>query len=211
MVRIGAVCDYVVVMDDRDIDVCVLMLAIDAAARNEVQRKMRAIAEQGDSSGPVGLTAMLREAVALLRQVEGSWTHAGAYNHTPMPASEAEPKFALAAHRARSRFTHEIIRAYAGSTTTTDAPEPPHREGVPGIVVVTLVVAARRELADISDVRSRAELEGALDALAAIDPGDFVAMEVIWSPADEREAVSAEAIEERYPELVRLEGMSGHA
>jgi uncharacterized membrane protein len=191
-------------MDDRDIDVSVLQIGIHAAARALVQSKMREIAERGDTSRPDGLVEMLRETISVLRQAEESWTHAAAQNHSPMPAQEAEPKFALAAHRARSRFQHELIRAYAGDTATRTAPPIETPKDGDAVVVVTLVVAARVELADVSDVRDRAELERALAALSKLDPGDFVAMEVIWSPADERERMSAAQVEARYPELVRL-------
>lgn len=190
-------------MDPRPIDVSVLMLGIDASARERVQGAMRAIAERGDTSRPEGLVRMLREALDVLRGAEDAWTHAGAQNHLPMPPSEAEATFVAAAHTARSRFQHELIRNYAGTTTTESAPAIARRAG-DGVVVVTLVVAAKVELTDVADVRDRAALDRAMDALARIEPADFVAMEVIWSPADEREHVSADAIERRYPELVRL-------
>jgi uncharacterized membrane protein len=189
-------------MDDRPIDVSVLMLGIDADKRAEVQSAMRKIAERGDSSRPDGLVKMLGEAIVVLKSARGSWTHAAAQNHSPTPANEAEPKFRQAAHTARSRYPKEIIRNYAGSVATHDAKLPP--SSAPGVVVITLVVAARRELADVGNVRDLAELERALDALGAIDPGDFVAMEVVWSPADENDRASVEQIEQRYPELVRL-------
>lgn len=191
-------------MDTRDIDVSVLMLGIDAAARTTVQQAMHEIAERGDSSSPAGLVRMLRQAIAVLRGADEAWTHAGAQNHRPMPASDAEPAFQRAAHTARARFEHELIRSAGGKVTRKAAPDIVEREGVRGVVVVTIVVAARVELADIVDVRDRSKLERALDALSAIDPRDFVAMEAIWAPADEREVVSAEEIEARYPELVRL-------
>jgi uncharacterized membrane protein len=191
-------------MDDRDIDVCVLMLGVDAEGRTRVESAMKRIAEKGDSSRPDGLVKMLREAIGVLRAERASWTHAAAENFSPMAPQDAEPKFAAAAHRARSRFAHELVRNYAGETRTKKAPEnlpPPSAES---IVVVTLVVAARRELGDVNDVRDVGALERALDELAAIDAGDFAAMEVIWSPADERDRPSVADVEARYPELVRL-------
>ncbi len=191
-------------MDARPIDVTVLMLGIAAGARARVQGAMRAIAERGDTSGPDGLVRMLREAIDVLRGAEAEWILGGAQNHLAMPPAEAEPKFALAAHTARSRFEHELIRNYGGATTKEAAPAVAPDASSDAVVVVTIVVASRAELADIANVRDRAELDRALSALASLDPRDFVAMEVIWSPADERETVSAAAIERRYPELVRL-------
>lgn len=187
------------------IDVTVVMLGIDARARAEVQTAMRAIAERGETSRPDGLVAMLRDALAVLRRAAASWTHAGAEDHAPMPPAEAEAAFRSAVHRARSRFEHELIRNYEGTTTRRSTPPlPPAREQDPGVVVVTVVVAARCELIDVRDVNDRAALDRAFDALAALSPRELVALEVIWSPADEHDHASAAQIEARYPELVRF-------
>lgn len=192
-------------MDERPIDVSVVMLGLDATARREVQAAMDQIASTGDTTTPAGLVRMLREAIAVLLAVPDAWTHAAAENHAPMPSEEAEAKFSLAAQRARGRFEHELVRAHAGDVVRPAAPPLPAQPDVPGVVVVTLVVAARRALRDLLDARDRAALEAALGALAAIDPGDFVAMEVVWSPADPRERVAVETLEANHPELVRLD------
>lgn len=191
--------------DERPIDVCVLMLGIDANARPEVQHAMNDIASSGDTSSPTGLVQMLREAISVLRGVEASWTHAAALSSSPMPAAEAETRFVEAAQSARARFEHELIRNVDGHTTTEPTPELPDRADVPGVVVVTLVVAARGELRDVSNARERGELASAFDALVSVEPKDFVAMEVIWSPAAEEDRATVAQIEAKYPELVRLE------
>ena len=190
---------------ERPIDVCVLMLGIDADARPEVQRAMNDIASSGDSGTPAGLVQMLREAISVLRGVEASWTHAAALNASPMRAAEAETRFVEAAQGARARFEHELIRNVDGHTSTSPTPELPDRSGVPGIVVVTFVVAARGELRDVGNARDRGELASAFDALVAVEPKDFVAMEVIWSPAAEEDRATEAQIEAKYPELIRLE------
>lgn len=186
------------------IDVSALMLGIDSTARAEVQRAMNDIAESGDTGSDEGLVQMLREAISLLRGVTRSWTHAGAINALPMPPEEAEEHFAAITNRARSRFDDELIRNVDGETTRKAAPQLPPSD-VPGVVVITLVVAAHRELADVRDVRNAGQLSTAFDALAALDPHDFVAMEVIWSPADDRDRATVSEVEEKYPELTRLE------
>ena len=185
------------------IDVSALLLGIDATARAEVQAAMNELAARGDTATNEGLVQMLREAIALLRGVERAWTHAGAQSFSPMPAPEAEARFVELTQRARARFEHELIRNADGSVTEKAAPPLPASDE-PGVVVVTVVVAARRELADVQDVRDREQLALAFDALAAIEPKDFVAMEVIWSPADERDRASAAMVEAKYPELSRL-------
>lgn len=189
--------------DERAIDVAVLMIGIDASARTTIQSAMVQIASSGDTSSRGGLVQMLREAVAALRVVEGKWTHAGGWNASPMPPAEAEGTFGEAAHRARSRFEHELVRNFDGETVRRAAPDrPPSDE--PGCVVVTFVVAARRELRDAAP-RDRASFALALDDLCSIRNEDFVAMEVIWSPADPKDRMSLAAMEERYPELFRVD------
>lgn len=188
--------------DEAPIDVAVLMLAFDEAARAAIQTRMDAIASEGDTRSPAGLLAMLRDAIAVLRDHAGAWTHGAAENASPMPPAEAERRFVEAAHRARSRFDVEVIRNFDGSTTREAAPDLPDTDA-PGRVVVTFVVAARRELRDAKE-RTRASIEAALDDLAALAPADFVALEVIWSPADAKDRMSLDAMTERYPELFAL-------
>lgn len=192
-------------MDERPIDVSVVMLGIDDRARAGVQRTMDEIASHGDTTTPAGLVQMLREAIAELRGVEGSWTHAASENTAPMAPEKAEEVFGRAAERARSRFDTETVRAYAGETVRHAPPDDlPEHPTAPGVVVVTLVVAARRELHGAASATDRRQIELALDELAAIDPGDFVAMEVVWSPSEDRDRASVEEIERKYPELARL-------
>jgi uncharacterized membrane protein len=185
------------------LDVSVVVLALHERARVRVQAAMRAIAERGDSGGPAGLVSMLRASIAALRDAADAWTHAGAVDHAPMPVAEAEAVFRAAAHRARARFEHELIRNADGTTTTRPGPRlAPTDE--PGAVVVTLIVAARVELVDVRDVRDRSALGRVLAALSALEPRDLVALEVVWSPADERDRASVADVEAHYPELVRL-------
>lgn len=183
------------------VDVAVLMLAFEDTARAAIQRAMDDIASDGDTGSDAGLVAMLREAIEMLRSHGDAWTHAAVVNASPMPSPQAEAKFEAAAAKARSRFEVEVVRNADGETTRTDAPDlPPTDE--PGRVVVTFVVAAERELKDAE--RSRAGVDAALDGLLAITPDDFVALEVIWSPADENDRMSLDEMTERYPELFAL-------
>jgi uncharacterized membrane protein len=183
-----------------EIDVGVLKLGIDAAARDEVQAAMDEIARSGDTGGPEGLLRMLREAIAVIRGVEDAWSHGAVQSSAPMPPQEAEARFEAAAQDARGRFDDEVIRASGGRVETR--PGGPLSPSVdPSMVVVTFVVAARRELPDI-DVIDRGGFAFALDELAALRPEDFVALEVVWSPADPADRPSVTEVERNYPELV---------
>lgn len=185
------------------IDVTALMLGIDAQARPEVQRAMNDIAEMGDSGSPAGLVQMMREAIAVLRGVRRHWTHAGVENARPMPEAKAEGRFVALTEKARSRFEDETIRNANGVITRSDAGPLPASD-VQGVVVVTLVVAARRELADVANVRDGDALDRAFDGLMGVGADDFVAMEVIWSPSDENDRATVAMVESKYPELTPL-------
>lgn len=182
-------------------DVAIIKLGIDAAARAEVQGAMNAIASSGDTSSPAGLVQMLREAIAVLRGVEDRWTHAAVENNAPMEPAEAERRFGAAAQDARTRFETEVIRATEGEVTRKGAELPP--SDAPSMVVVTIIVAARRELRDVGSI-DRASFGLALDDLVAVTPEQFVAMEVVWSPADANDRPPVDEVERNYPELVRL-------
>ena len=119
-----------------------------------------------------------------------------------MPPADAQARFHEAAHKARSRFEHELVRNFAGHTTHAPTPDLPDSDD-PGRVVVTLVVAARRELRDATG-RDLASLLAALDDLAALTPEELVAMEVVWSPAAEKDRMSLASMRSLYPELFAL-------
>ena len=191
------------------IDVSVLMLGLDADARAEVQQAMNEIAASGDTSQPEGLVQMLREVVSLLRGLEPQWTHLGAISAAPVAAEEAEARFVQAATDARSRFDTEVVRNAHGEITRRKAPKrrPSNR---PSVVVVSLIVAAGRELADVSDPRDLTSFGLALDSVASLTADELVALEVVWAPADENDRPPLEEIERKHPELVRL-GASGVA
>lgn len=188
--------------DDTLMDVCVLQLALDATARPEIQRAMDEIAVAGDTTRPSGLLKMLVEAIALLRSHASAWSHAGATDAAPMSADLAESAFNAAAHSARSRYEEEIVRNFDGQLTREPGQPLPETQQ-PGRVVVTFVVAARRAIRDANGL-DRAAIEAVLTDLVALEPEELVALEVVWSPADDNDRMSLSAMTARYPELFEL-------
>ena len=78
------------------------------------------------------------------------------------------------------------------------------REG-PGVVLVTVVVAARRELTDVGREQNAHEVFDLLAELDALTADQLVAFEVIWSPAAEDDRMSTAELEALYPEVSRLD------
>ena len=76
-----------------------------------------------------------------------------------------------------------------------------------GVVVVTLVVAARRELTDVARATDASELGELLSELRALGD-DLVALEVIWSPSADADRLSTAELTALYPDLARLDDRS---
>lgn len=190
-------------------DVTSIQLAMDWRARRVVQPELMRMAQSGLTGTKHGLAQLCRRTARLLLSVEIAWLYSGRTNYQPMNPPQAESAFRRIAAGARARFEHEVVRADGGQKAEQTAPEVKARadEG-PGVVVVTFVVAARRELLDIGSPRSADQIRAALSALAEMKKSDIVAIEVIWSPALDEDRMSTAELEELYPELSKLDERS---
>lgn len=188
--------------------VAVLRLGIDWRARRAVQARLLELARTSDTATPAGLAALLRETVSLLRGVQLSWLYASGHARSIAGAEPVEAAFRELTTDARARFQRELVRAADASVTTAEAPlelEAKAHEGE-GVVVVTLVVAARSEPLgrEASDPATDAgHLLAALEGVAS--PASLAAVEVIWSPAAEEDRMSTAELEQHYPELRKID------
>jgi len=189
-----------------NMDVTAISLALDARARPFVQESLTKLAKSGATGTPSGLASLCREAAKLLITVERAWLYAGAKNYRPMSPPQAESGFRGLVADYRSRFRHEVVRAEGGTIRSADASEQHARpEEGEGVVVVTLIVAARVELIDLTNPRDAGQIRGALNALAQLTVSQLVALEVVWSPAEENDRMSTAELEPLYPELGKLD------
>lgn len=186
------------------IDVQTLVLGLDATARPAVQGAMRRLAETGDTRSKEGLAALLREAVGVLLSHEASFTHAFVESTKPLAPDAARARFTDAVQRARSRFAVEVIRNADGTTSRREPPELAPPVGEAGVVIVTVVLARTTEIADLVAHPGRAALRAALEDVARTGSSELVAMEVVWSPAEDADRVSVSVLEARHPEIRRL-------
>lgn len=194
----------------RSVDISAIQLGIDWRARRELQAHLERLARSGRTSSQAGLAELLRETIIGLRRAELSWLYAAVANYHPMSAASAEGIFRRIASDARSRFRHELVRNVDGSMSEQQTPEMRARsdEGE-GVVVVTLVVAARREILDVHEIDDAAKIRALLDDMTAIaNPQMLVAMEVIWSPAAENDRMSTAELETVYPHLKKIDERS---
>lgn len=190
-------------------DVSVVTLAIDWRARAAVQKELARLARTADTSTREGRSLLLREAVSSILHAEVSWLYAGASDYTcNLSPQRAEQIFRTAASKAKTRYKKETLRNVEGakSESTVDSAARPH-EGA-GVVVITLVVAARRELPDVRNVRDAGRLKTTLRSFAALSPYELAAVEIVWSPAEEQDRMSSAELEMLYPELVKIDPAS---
>ncbi|MEC7524642.1 MAG: DUF1517 domain-containing protein [Myxococcota bacterium] len=178
-----------------------LSLGIDWRARREVQGTLQRLAETGDTTSEQGLAHLLRETVLALRRAELSWLYVSQESHGPMSPQDAEQRFQQSATSARAAYQTELVRGAGGEVHTQDAPEmranPNEGEGT---VVVHLIVAAERPLQGLQ-APDADQIRAALDNRAAVTAQQLVALEVVWSPADENDRMSTAELEQFYPDM----------
>jgi len=191
------------------IDMAAVMLAVDWRARAFLQGQLDKLARSGDTNTPGGRARLLHETVVALRRCELGWLYAGGVNADPADGQVIQPRFQAIAQESRTRFKRELIRSHDGTTTEEATPEMRARadEGR-GVVVITLVVAARGEIPDVASFQDARQLANLMRNLGAIPATSLVAIEVIWSPAAENDRMSTAELEVLYPELKRIDERS---
>jgi uncharacterized membrane protein len=192
------------------VDITEVRIALDARARVFLQRELMEQGRRADMRTPAGRLALLRIVVRALRQGEPAWVYAGAKNFHPMSSILAEASFKRLATEARAKFTHELLRKDASGVREGEGHgvvRSAEREGE-GVVLVTLIAAASREIVDF-EASSRAEVQKVLADLDALTAQTLVALEVSWLPADEQERMSTATLEALHPDMKRLPGAVG--
>ena len=194
---------------DDEIDVSAVSLGVDWRARRELQSRFAELAASGDVATREGRVRLLRETCLLVRRAEQSWLYAAVKNHSLASRETAEASFRHTAADARARYKKELVRGDEAGVRRTDAGEQTARrsEGE-GVVVVTLVVAARREIVDVDDARDAGALRQLLSILSSMVSHQLAALEVVWSPAAENDRMSTAELETLYPELVKIDERS---
>jgi len=189
-----------------EVDITALRLAIDWRARPMVQQQLEALAKAGKTGTPEGRRELLQATARLLGNVRLAWMYADVVNHQPMSQASAQGIFQQLAIDARARFQKELVRASDGTVTEGEAGalSAKSHEG-PGVVLVTVVVAARRELVDVRREQDAGEVFDLLAQLDGLTAQQLVAFEVIWSPSAEDDRMSTAELEALYPEVSRLD------
>ncbi|MAQ13711.1 MAG: hypothetical protein CMN30_02825 [Sandaracinus sp.] len=191
-----------------NMDVTALMVAVDVRARAAIQAQLDAMARSGDTATAAGRRRLLAAAIAALEEHRAAWVYVGSHDARPAAPPVAEANFQRMTGDLRSRFRHELLRNREGATATQDAPgslKARPEEG-DGLCVISVVVAARRTLADLDGIADPERFRQAFRVLRSLSTMELVAFEVIWSPSAEDDRMSSAELEVLYPELHRLAG-----
>jgi uncharacterized membrane protein len=191
------------------VDITVLRVVVDWRERKFIQAELDRIARSADTRSAPGLVRMLREVTVVLRRVRDAWLYAGIVNAKPMRAPEAEAWFQQHAQDARTRFREELIRNTGGATATRAAGELDARpEEGEGLVVITLIAAARGHLLDFHDLADAEQVRRCLESLGNLTSAALIAVEIVWSPAAENDRMSSAELERLYPDVQKIRGSS---
>ena len=191
------------------VDVSVLRIALDGRARKFVQTELARIAKVADTRTADGRLTMLREVDLLLRRTRDAWVYGGAINEPMRSPQAAKGVFDGHVTDARARFREEVIRNEQGTVTTSQASETiPRPEEGAGLILVSLIVAARGELFTVAHIADGEDLRKALEAASHRPARDLVAIEIVWQPSEDTDRLSSMELEAKYPhpELIPIRG-----
>jgi hypothetical protein len=169
-----------------NIDVTVLRIAIDGRASKFVQTELAAIVKTYDATTEDSRARRLRELSIMLRRVRDSWIYGGADNDPLRPRDEALAAVVRHVDEARSRVKQPATQMVS-----------PSRPPV-GLILVSIIVAARGELMTITDLATGEDIRRALEAAVDRAASDLLAVEVVWVPSDEGQQLSSLDLEAHY-------------
>ncbi len=169
------------------VDITALHIALDHRARRYVEHRFRELGRGADARHKEGLIILVRALSQALEEARVAWLRAGVSNFHPMSPTEAQKHF------------QEL-------QTSARAAQKTHAEGTEsneGAAVLTLLVAAQRELADIR-AEDANQLALALAGLRGLQEHELVAADMVWSPARDGSRMSLEEMQTCHPALVTI-------
>ena len=179
-----------------------LQVALLAGAR-ALQQDLDKIALNADLNTAAGLTAQLRETVLALLRHPDYWTHVGAESTTVAGREKASELFERLSIQERSKFAVETLVNVGGKVQRRAMPGGPSGE-VASHIVVTLLLGTADDRPLFKAVNSVADLRSVLQRLGSISPAYLLVYELLWTPQDPSDSLSADDLIANSPDLVTL-------
>eukprot|EP00803_Ostreobium_quekettii_P009898 evm.model.scf_51.9 EVM.evm.TU.scf_51.9 scf_51:71627-75068(+) len=166
-----------------------------------LQRDLTRIAKRADTSDVAGLQYILQETVLALNRNPDYWVYGASSLKNTRDNMAAEQRLNEWSLQERSKFKEETLSNVGGRTRQAASASP--GEGLNELIVVTILVAVGGGM-KLPRVTSREELRTALNRLGAIDTQSLMAVEVLWTPQDERDAYTQDELLADYPSMYTL-------
>lgn len=186
-----------------------LQIGLLADARH-LQSDLNRIAASADTSSTSGLTQVLQEAtLSLLRHPE-YWIYGDA-SSSRLRFEQAEAEFNRLALTERSKFTAETMSNVNNQLQqASSAGELPssgdlaNLSEAPGEYIIATILVAAQGKVELPSISSEQDLRRALSQIGSVSSEDLQALEVLWTPQQEGETLTADEVVAQYPSLVRV-------
>jgi uncharacterized membrane protein len=177
-------------------------LGLGRSAR-DLQNRLARFAAEGDTSSEQGLANLVHQTALELMREKHSIRYASFGASGPMSLTNGETKMNSAALQERSRFQVERVRGADGNVRRSDAAATTSNEALE-YLVVTLILATRRPVLQTKELADPGQVEALLGELGSVPADVILGLEVIWTPADPDDALTANDMMTGYPELRSL-------
>ncbi|MCS6959339.1 MAG: DUF1517 domain-containing protein [Pseudanabaenaceae cyanobacterium SKYGB_i_bin29] len=184
------------------VTVSILQIAIYAIARS-VQREIRQLSDMADFDTREGLREFLREVVIVLQRNSDAWAYALGQSEVA-DRERAERGFEALSDRERIKFSIETYSRVGKKRRLKDNYMNNSDEGVPEFIVITLLVGTEHDKPLFPKVKTRAQVQAALNAFLSIPLDYLLAVEVLWTPASEQDSLTKDDLLADYSDLVLL-------
>jgi uncharacterized membrane protein len=182
------------------VDVSVLRVVLDGRARKFVQSELARIGKSADTATDEGRAVMLREVCLMLRRLRDAWIYGGAVNEAEGEMDREKPIFDHHVDEARLRFREETVSNVQGVQSGAEASHyVPRSDEGEGVILVSIILAARRTLYNVSEIGSGHDLSAALEAAGTLSAENLVAVEIVWQPSEDSDRLSTIELEAKYP------------
>jgi len=204
----GEGADYTTVASVTNPPVAVAKLQVGLLAEaRALQDDLNRMALSADTGTSQGLAKLLQETTLALLRHPDYWVY-GASEDKQTRLLSAEQEFNRYTLSARSKFTQETLSNVNSQLTKAEpkaALTGASQEGIdPGeYIVATLVVATQGQL-DLPDIHSSEDLRRALGQIGAVSSDNLLAVEVLWTPQQSGETLTADEMVAEYPDLKLL-------
>jgi uncharacterized membrane protein len=177
-----------------------IQIALYATARS-IQGEIRQLSEMADLNTKEGLRHFLREALLILRRNADAWCYAlGDSNFCHR--SVASEKFDALSTAERMKFSTETFSRMANQRMIKREYE--NNAEVPEFIVVTVLIGTEHDKPLFPPIKTRQDVENAINACLAITATYLLTVEVLWTPDSDRDSLTKDDLLRQYTDLVAL-------